>query len=317
MAFRRDALQASAASTRSSASPATTSTSAGGCRSAAGRSASAPRRWSGITGATPSAPTGAAGRLRPGRGATRAEVAGRSTTPPATSLGGRVYGNGFLRSLRTARVYHGSWGSAPFQSLYTPSAGTLGSLPAMPEWYLALTALTALSALAPLWAPLLAALPLLAVMVLVSIAYVVPSVRGPRFRSRSAVGRSSQRVLTALLCLAQPAVRLSGRLSRGPDSLAPSRADELPGSANPLVGRVVRGMDRARGAALAARAGVAPGGASGRARRAFRPLGPRGTGGDPRRSAAQDGGRGSRLGDPVRAHRGCARGGRRARSRSS
>ncbi len=128
---------------------------------------------------------------------------------------GRVYGNGFLRSLRTARVYHGSWGSAPFQSLYTPSAGTLGSLPAMPEWYLALTALTALSALAPLWAPLLAALPLLAVMVLVSIAYVVPSVRGPRFRSRSAVRRRSQRVLTALLCLAQPAVRLSGRLSRG------------------------------------------------------------------------------------------------------
>jgi GT2 family glycosyltransferase len=128
---------------------------------------------------------------------------------------GRVYGNGFLRSLRTARVYHGSWGSAPFQSLYTPSAGMLGSLPAMPEWYLALTALTVVSALGSMWSPLLGALPVLAAMVLVSIAYVVPSVSGAHFRSRSALQRISQRVLTAMLCLAQPAVRMSGRLSRG------------------------------------------------------------------------------------------------------
>ena len=46
------AARRSAASIRSSATPATTSTSAGGCRSAAGRSASARRRWSGITAAT-------------------------------------------------------------------------------------------------------------------------------------------------------------------------------------------------------------------------------------------------------------------------
>ena len=40
-----------------------------------------------------------------------------------------------LGALR-GRVYQGVWGSAPFQSLYQPAAGTLLSLPLMPEWYL-------------------------------------------------------------------------------------------------------------------------------------------------------------------------------------
>jgi GT2 family glycosyltransferase len=128
---------------------------------------------------------------------------------------GRVYGTGFLRSLRTARVYHGPWGTAPFQSLYTPHAGMLRSLPAMPEWYLTMALLAALSPLAASWSSLLAVPAALGAMLLLTIAHVVPSVAGGRFRAGSARRRLGQRLLTGFLCFVQPAVRLSGRLSRG------------------------------------------------------------------------------------------------------
>jgi GT2 family glycosyltransferase len=133
---------------------------------------------------------------------------------------GRVYGSGFMQSLRTARVYHGRWGLAPFQGLYAPQPGLLRSLPSMPEWYLALAVLAAMSLLSPAWTPLLVAVPLLAAMVLISILQVWPAVRRIRFPASSRRGRAGRRALTELLFLAQPAVRLTGRLSLG---LAPWR----------------------------------------------------------------------------------------------
>jgi GT2 family glycosyltransferase len=128
---------------------------------------------------------------------------------------GRVYGNTFLRSLRTARVYHGSWGSAPFQSLYSPSTGTLGTLPAMPEWYLAMAGLALLTALGYFWHPLLLAAPALLAMVVLSIVHSLPTVTRAQFGSASRMRRLGLRALTALLCVAQPAVRLGGRLGHG------------------------------------------------------------------------------------------------------
>jgi GT2 family glycosyltransferase len=133
---------------------------------------------------------------------------------------GRVYGSGFMQSLRTARVYHGSWGLAPFQGLYSPQPGILRSLPAMPEWYLAMAILATVSVLAPLWTPLLIALPLLALMVVTSVVQVAPTIGRIRFRSRTRAGTLRRRVVTEFLFLAQPAVRLGGRLSLG---LAPWR----------------------------------------------------------------------------------------------
>jgi GT2 family glycosyltransferase len=133
---------------------------------------------------------------------------------------GRVYGSGFMQSLRTARVYHGSWGLAPFQGLYASEPGILRSLPSMPEWYLALAVLAAMSLLAPAWTPLLGAVPLLAAMVLISVVQVWPTVRRIRFGASTRRGVLGRRVLTELLFLAQPAVRLAGRLSLG---LAPWR----------------------------------------------------------------------------------------------
>src|SRR5262249_26358474 len=51
---------------------------------------------------------------------------------------GRIYGRGVpldFASLFTGQVYHGAWGSAPYQALYEPR-GSFWSLLLMPEWYL-------------------------------------------------------------------------------------------------------------------------------------------------------------------------------------
>ena len=74
---------------------------------------------------------------------------------------GRVYGRGVpqLLSLQRARVYQGTWGCAPFQSIYQPSPGTLMSLSLMPEWYLLVALLALFSLLGLLWTPMLLAFP--------------------------------------------------------------------------------------------------------------------------------------------------------------
>src|SRR3989454_10378475 len=60
---------------------------------------------------------------------------------------GRMYGSGLTRALgwRQPRIYHGIWGSAPFQSLYDPAPSLLGFLPQMPEWHLLTAALAGMA----------------------------------------------------------------------------------------------------------------------------------------------------------------------------
>ncbi len=126
-------------SIRGSAPPATTSTSAGGCRSGAGPSGSARRRWSGTTAATRSGPTGSSSwaTARPRR-CWRRKWPEKYNAAGHVAWAGRLYGKGLLRELawRRRRVYHGVWGSAPFQSVYGPAPSGLFSMAAMPEWYL-------------------------------------------------------------------------------------------------------------------------------------------------------------------------------------
>jgi O-antigen biosynthesis protein len=131
---------------------------------------------------------------------------------------GRVYGSGLPPLVgRAGRIYHGTWGSAPFQSLYQPASNMLRALPLMPEWYLLILALALLSALGALWAPLLLALPLLVLAVGASLVQAGLSTarafgtNGPRSR----VARLKLRSLTAFLHLLQPLARLRGRLHYG------------------------------------------------------------------------------------------------------
>src|SRR3989442_6692016 len=76
---------------------------------------------------------------------------------------GRMYGSGlpYILGWRRARVYHGVWGGAPFQSLYEPAPTLLASLPHMPEWHLMTPTLLAIPHLSAPSGPVALALPLL------------------------------------------------------------------------------------------------------------------------------------------------------------
>ncbi len=128
---------------------------------------------------------------------------------------GRLYGRGLYRMLgRVSRIYHGAWGTAPFQTLHQSPGGLLSQLPAMPEWTLIIFALGFLSALGDLWpAILVVAMPLLVSALTVSLHQAVlsaaqasfPCVRSSRLRL------FWLRSLTVLLFLMQPVARLWGR----------------------------------------------------------------------------------------------------------
>jgi O-antigen biosynthesis protein len=127
---------------------------------------------------------------------------------------GRVYSPGVTRILgTTSRVYHGQWGSAPFQSLHHSGPGILRSLVVMPEWYLVNAALVALAILGIFRKPLLLFLPLLLVSAGLPVANAWVSAARSRFRTPG--WHFPLRILTAILHILQPAARLYGRLIRG------------------------------------------------------------------------------------------------------
>lgn len=127
---------------------------------------------------------------------------------------GRVYSQGLTRIWGTSwRVYHGQWGSAPFQSLYQSGPGNFQSLFVMPEWYLVNAALLLLSVLGIFWHPLLAALPVLVLSSAIPIANACASAARCRFSTRGS--HLPWRILTAFLHMLQPAARLYGRVIHG------------------------------------------------------------------------------------------------------
>jgi GT2 family glycosyltransferase len=132
---------------------------------------------------------------------------------------GRLYDRRlvFTQLFRRWRIYHGVWGSAPFQPLHEVAPNLLLSLPAMPEWYLVVAALVGVSVLGALWPPLLLALPLLVLAIAAPLVQAGMSAVRATFPSmpRSLAGRLERRILTAFLHLLQPLVRLWGRLRSG------------------------------------------------------------------------------------------------------
>lgn len=147
---------------------------------------------------------------------------------------GRVYGNCVGRRLRLrGRIYHGTWGAAPFQSLYEAAPRALSVLPRMPEWYLVLLCLAALASLGALWSPLLWAGVPLALGSASTLVQAFASAWQASFASVPPLDRFRRlelRLLTASLHLIQPAARLRGRLKHGlkPWRLWTGRRIELP-----------------------------------------------------------------------------------------
>ncbi|MDQ3681400.1 MAG: glycosyltransferase [Actinomycetota bacterium] len=131
---------------------------------------------------------------------------------------GRIYGNGTSRPIgRVQRIYHGTWGTAPFQGRHEPEPVLLASLPLMPEWLLVVAGLIGLSAGGLLWTPLLGAVPL--AVVATGALLVQAGMGGARAKfpspARSTRSRLPWRVLTAFLHVVQPMARLKGRLAHG------------------------------------------------------------------------------------------------------
>jgi GT2 family glycosyltransferase len=143
---------------------------------------------------------------------------------------GRIYNagsNGAFPFLQR-RIYHGVWGTAPFQSIYEPRPGTLLSLSLTPEWGLVILILFAFSLLGILWRPLLPAIIPLVFAIGMSLLQAIAMTSHASFsvpkRSHSA-RRLLLRGLTAVLHLIQPLARLRGRLRSG---LAPWRRHRGP-----------------------------------------------------------------------------------------
>jgi hypothetical protein len=136
-----------------------------------------------------------------------------------TSWGGRLYGKGLTLDLgaRRGRIYQGVWGSAPFQSLYQPAAGTLLSLPLMPEWYLMVALLAFLSVLSVGWQPLAVVIPVFLIALGLPVAQALLSASRAKFTSDASAPAARVRLflITAYLHLQQPMARLIGRLKHG------------------------------------------------------------------------------------------------------
>jgi GT2 family glycosyltransferase len=130
---------------------------------------------------------------------------------------GRLYGKGLTHTLGwwQRRIYHGTWGGAPFQSVYSPSEEGLWSVPLMPEWYLLWVALAGLGVLGALWAPLRLAWAVLGVALTASAIQAASSAGHASFSSELRGGHARLRALVFLLHLLQPAARLLGRLRHG------------------------------------------------------------------------------------------------------
>jgi len=132
---------------------------------------------------------------------------------------GRLYDQGlawiFGHSRR--RIYHGTWGSALFQSVYHASAGLWLSLGLLPEWYLLIALLGTASLLGIVWRPMLMTTPLLALAIAVPLAQAMTAaLRATFFEARESKARLAKATcLTALLHLTQPLARLLGRMRRG------------------------------------------------------------------------------------------------------
>ncbi len=132
---------------------------------------------------------------------------------------GRLYGQGVTRQLlkTRSRIYQGVWGCSPFQRLYHSHSPGFLSMPLMPEWLIVITMLAVGAGVtALLGASLWAFLPLvLAVGVYVGQAFY-SAIKGKyQLRTKLNTAYAKRVLLTSFLHIAQPVMRLRGRIGNG------------------------------------------------------------------------------------------------------
>src|SRR5581483_9499574 len=131
--------------------------------------------------------------------------------------GGRIYSPVRLPPLpwNRGRIYHGTWGSAPFQSVYAPAPMMLDALPLMPDWFLLIVFVAALGLLGVAWRPMLLTIPIALTMLGTSFLHAAASAARASFPRRRGIRLLKLRGMTAWLVLIQPLARLDGRLRHG------------------------------------------------------------------------------------------------------
>lgn len=152
--------------------------------------------------------------------------------------GGQLYGRGFTLPIPSARasVYGGVWGSAAYQSLYSPAPLTWLTLPLMPEWWFLVAALGVVTLLGLSWAPMYAFAPLFLLALAAPLAQAALASARAAFPVPAAGAREAwqRRLITFFMHLQQPIARLKGRIKhgltpwrrRGDASTAPAAAPE-------------------------------------------------------------------------------------------
>ncbi|WP_347272584.1 glycosyltransferase [Leptolyngbya sp. FACHB-17] len=135
------------------------------------------------------------------------------------SWAGRLYGKGLVQMLplQKQRIYHGIWGSAPFQSIYQTAPTLLAAILSMPEWYLVAVLLAGLSSLSWFWHPALFAVPLFVAVIITPLIQAGWSASHAKFTTPnlSLVDRGKLYGLTTILYCLQPIARLWGRIDNG------------------------------------------------------------------------------------------------------
>jgi GT2 family glycosyltransferase len=130
---------------------------------------------------------------------------------------GRIYVAGIgVQSASRSVVYHGVWGAAPFQRLYSHSSTLWENFVETPELYLLTGALMLLSALGLFWHPMLVFVPPLCLTFGYPLLRATYKARDAHFSNLPGGRRQLPlRFLTAFLHVLQPLARLCGRLQHG------------------------------------------------------------------------------------------------------
>ena len=130
---------------------------------------------------------------------------------------GRIYGNGFTMpiKLQKDKIFHGTWGTSLFQSVYEPAGSLIASIPLMPEWYLLTSLFGLLGLLGFLWKPMFILLPVFIVSILIIFIQAFISAKRNSSLQSHQKKKIKYRLLIVLLHMIQPIARLYGRFTNG------------------------------------------------------------------------------------------------------
>jgi hypothetical protein len=137
------------------------------------------------------------------------------------SWSGQIYGRGLPRPVIEAkpRIYQGTWGLSPYQSLYRPAPNHILSIALTPEWLLLASATLGISLLGFEVPTFSWSLLLFVLMITVSVIQALRGAMESRYllRARDLAFRATARCfgLIFFFHLLQPAARLWGRVKHG------------------------------------------------------------------------------------------------------